>query len=130
MKPLPVETEWSAEFWTALRDGRFVLQRCTECGRYAGYPKVFCPHCYADALEWVESSGRGRIYTFSTIVSNPPSTFLAELPYTVAIIELDEGVRFLSRLVNVEPDAVQCDLPVRLVIEREGDQVMPFFEPA
>jgi uncharacterized OB-fold protein len=129
-RPVPVVTRWSERFWEELGEGRFVLQRCVDCTRFAGYPKVFCPHCHSDALEWVESPGTGTIYTFSTVTANPPSTFADELPYTIAIVELDEGVRFLSRLVNVEPDAVACDLPVRLVIEREGDRVMPLFEPA
>jgi uncharacterized OB-fold protein len=128
-RPLPVATEWSEHFWEALAAGQFLLQRCNDCGRFAGYPKIFCPHCYSDALGWVESSGKGTIYTYSTIVSNPPSTFIDQLPYTIAIVELEEGVRFLSRLVNVEPDAVRCDLPVQIVITRDGDQVMPLFEP-
>jgi uncharacterized OB-fold protein len=129
-KPIPVETRWSAEFWAGLSEGRFLLQRCNECQQFAGYPKVFCPHCHADALAWVEAAGTGTIYTFTTVVANPPSTFISELPYTIAIIELAEGVRFLSRLANISPGDVRCELPVKLLIQPEGDRVMPFFEPA
>lgn len=130
-RPRPVATPWSERYWEALRDGEFLLQRCSECGEYTGYPKVFCPHCYSDALEWAPASGRGTVYTFSTVTANPPSTFLDALPYTIAIVALEEGPRFLTRLVNVEPDDVRCELPVRLALERVDDElVMPLFEPA
>jgi uncharacterized OB-fold protein len=132
VKPLPVATDWSERFWTALReDGVFLLQRCRDCREYAGYPKIFCPHCYSDAVGWEPASGRGTIYTFSTVTANPPSTFLDELPYTIAIVDLEEGPRFLTRLVNVEPESVECGMPVRLAIERVDDRIsMPMFEPA
>lgn len=130
-KPKPVPTAWSEAFWAALRDGRFVLQRCAGCGRYAGYPKVFCPHCYADELEWAPASGRGTIYTYSTVTANPPSTFTDELPYTIVIVNLEEGPRFLSRMVAADVEAVRCDAPVELVIERdEAGEPMPLFRLA
>jgi uncharacterized OB-fold protein len=129
--PRPIPTAWSEPFWEGLRRGEFLLQRCTECGRFAGYPKVFCPHCYADGLEWVPASGRGSVYTFTTVTANPPSTFLGELPYTIAIVTLEEGPRFLSRLVDVPPQDVQCGMSVQLVLRENGDgDPMPFFAPA
>lgn len=74
-------------------------------------------------------SGTGIVYTFSTVVANPPSTFLDELPYTVAIVALDEGVHFLTRLVGVDHDQVYCGMPVRIAPFRVDDSlVMPYFE--
>jgi hypothetical protein len=119
-RPLPKPTRWSQEFWDQLTAGRFVLQRCTNCGRFAGYPKVFCPHCFADALEWTPASGRGRIYAHSTVTANPPSAFTSELPYGIVIVELEEGVRFLSRMVDDGDQELACGLPVELVIEDDG----------
>jgi uncharacterized OB-fold protein len=131
-RPRPVPTDWSREFWTALRDdGRFLLQRCRACGEFAGYPKVFCPHCYSDDLAWHEGAGQGTVYTFSTVTANPPSTFIDELPYTIAIVQLEEGPRFLTRLVNIEAHDVRCELPVKLAIERvDAELSMPLFAPA
>jgi uncharacterized OB-fold protein len=131
-RPRPVPTAWSERFWEALReDGTFLLQRCSSCGGYAGYPKVFCPHCYSDSLEWESASGRGTVYTYSTVTANPPSTFRHALPYTIAIVDLEEGPRFLTRLVNAAPEDIACGLAVRLAPERVDDQlVMPLFEPA
>ncbi len=128
-KPAPKPTKWSQAFWDALRERRFLLQRCTACGCFAGYPKVFCPHCYSDALTWVEASGKGRIYTYSTVVANPPSTFIGDLPYTIGIVSLEEGPRFLAQVVGVAPEEVRCDLPVRIAYSvGEDSLVMPYFE--
>lgn len=130
-RPRPVPTSWSEQFWNGMLRGRFLLQRCSDCKEYAGYPKVFCPHCHSDSLEWIEASGRGVIYTYSTVMNNPPSTFVDELPYTIAIVSLEEGPRFLTRLVNVQHEDVRCELPVQLVPERVDDElVLPLFEPA
>jgi uncharacterized OB-fold protein len=131
-RPRPVSTDWSQEFWRALReDSSFLLQRCSACAEYAGYPKIFCPNCYSSDLTWAESTGRGVVYTFSTVAANPPSTFIEELPYTIAIVQLDEGPRFLTRLVGVDPVDVRCDMPVKLAIDTVDDELaMPLFEPA
>jgi hypothetical protein len=112
-----------------MQRGELLMQWCDDCQQFAGYPKIFCPHCYSSSLTWRVASGKGHVYTFSTVVSNPPSTFLDDLPYTIAIIDLPEGPRFLTRLVNVDPEAVYCGMPVRLQPHRvDDDIVMPFFE--
>jgi len=129
-RPRPIATAWSEPFWAELREGRFTLQRCSDCGRFAGYPKVFCPHCYSDDLEWVPASGKGRIYTHSTVINNPPSTFVDELPYVIAIVTLDEGPRFLTRIVDADPEDVACDIPVELEIREEDGGPMPMFRLA
>jgi uncharacterized OB-fold protein len=128
-KPAPKPTRWSQAFWDALRERRFLLQKCDACGKFTGYPKVFCPHCYSDSLSWVEASGKGKVYTYSTVVANPPSTFLGDLPYTIAIATLEEGPRFLAQLVGVPDDKILCDLPVRIgYAGGEEPLMMPYFE--
>lgn len=130
-RPVPLPTTWSQRFWDSLGEGQFLLQRCGDCAEYQGYPKVFCTSCYSDNLEWVESSGLGTVYTYTTIVANPPSAFAEDLPYTLAIVTLDEGPRFLARLVDVAPQDVRCDLAVELVLQQvDADHVMPAFRPA
>lgn len=128
LRPQPVHTRWSEEFWAGIDRRELLVQVCTDCGKLAGYPKVFCPHCYSDALEWKAVSGRGKIYSFSTITANPPSTFIDEVPYTIVIVELDDGPRFLSSLVEADIDKVACEAPVEVVYERvDGDLVLPLF---
>ncbi len=129
-KPVPVASSWSRPFWHSLREGRFVLQRCNDCNAFQGYPRVFCVQCYSDNLGWVEASGKGSIYTYTTIVSNPPSTFVDDLPYTLAIVTLDEGPRFLAQLLDIAPADIHCDMAVELVLrEVTKDLVMPAFRP-
>jgi uncharacterized OB-fold protein len=86
--------------------------------------------CFSDNLKWVASPGRGKIYTFTTVTANPPSTFVDELPYTLAIVTLDEGVRMLARIDGDDSgDAVECDQPVELVITHRRGVAMPGFKP-
>ena len=127
-KPRPVPTSWSEPFWEAARRGELVLQRCADCGSYVGYPKIFCTACYSDNLGWEPASGNGKVYTYSTVMANPPSTFIDDLPYTIAIVELEEGPRFLSRLIDTDPEQVHCEMPVAISFVQVDDQlVMPFF---
>lgn len=130
--PRPIPSRWSERFWEALNeDGTFLLQRCADCREYAGYPKVICPACHSRSLEWEPASGRGTVYTYTTVLANPPSTFVEQLPYTIAIVTLEEGPRFLSRLVGVEPEDVRIDMPVQLSVQSIGDGPrLPLFEPA
>jgi uncharacterized protein len=129
-QPSPVTTRWSERFWEGTEAGELLLQRCLDCGKFVGYPKVFCPHCYSHELEWVRSAGHGTVYTYSSVVANPPSTFVDELPYTIVLVDLDEGVRFLSRLIDVEPDEIRCGMPVEVTfVAHEDGKMMPFFRP-
>lgn len=129
-RPSPIPTAWSQPFWEALAEGRFVLQRCEDCGSFQGYPRVFCTNCYSDNLGWVSSTGRGEVYTHTTIMANPPSTFIDDLPYTLVIVTLAEGPRFLARLIDTTADDVVCGLAVELVIRDEGAAgPMPAFRP-
>jgi uncharacterized OB-fold protein len=130
-QPTPVTTRWSERFWEGTEAGEFLLQKCSDCGKFAGYPKVFCPHCYSDSLEWVQSTGRGTIYTFSTVLANPPSTFIDELPYTIVLVDLEEGVRFLSGLTDVSHEEIRVGMRVELVlIKHANGKTMPLFRPS
>src|SRR5690606_14265840 len=70
-RPLPVPTELSAPHWDGAREGRLMVQRCAACRTYVFIPRVACTHCFADSLEWVESTGRGGVYSY-TVVQRPP----------------------------------------------------------
>ena len=85
-----------------LAQGRFELQKCGGCGKHVFYPRVVCPHCGADKLGWVAASGAGTVYS-ATVVRRKPD---AGGDYNVSLIDLDEGVRLMSRVVDVSPDAV------------------------
>lgn len=129
-KPRPVVQPWAQPFWDAAREHKLVLQHCESCNRPIHYPRIACPHCGSERLGWRTASGKGRIYSYTVVVSNAPSAFLADMPYVVAVVELDEGVRMLSNIVDCDPDQLRCDMPVEVTFERLDDEfTLPKFRP-
>lgn len=116
----------SAPFWRAARDRRLVLQRCPACGRHELYPRPFCLACQDDALAWVEASGLGSVYSRSKVWRTVSPTESA--PFVGAIVELDEGPRLMTVLVN--GDAVIGDRVRVAWRERGALPPLPVFEPA
>jgi uncharacterized OB-fold protein len=119
-RPLaPRVTRFTAKFWQALGEGRFLATRCGDCGRVSFPPKAHCPACLARDVHWLELSGRGRLYTASRIHVGP-GRFAEELPYTVAVVDLDEGVRLVTRLLDA-PDVLPLDERIQLVVTNYAD---------
>jgi uncharacterized protein len=125
-RAFPVPDAVSLPFWEGIAEGVLRVQRCGACGRYVFYPRAVCPYCASSKLDWVDASGRGRIHSY-TVVHRAPPEYRDEVPYVVALVELDEGVRMMARLVDVEPAAVSVDLPVEVAIQ--GDPRLPYFRP-
>ncbi|MFO1293801.1 MAG: Zn-ribbon domain-containing OB-fold protein [Rubrivivax sp.] len=129
-KPLPVVQPWAQPFWDAAREHRLVLQHCQACSKPIFYPRAACPHCGSDRLGWQDASGKGKIYSFTTVLSNAPTPFIADMPYVVAVVELAEGVRMLSNIVQCDPRQLRCEQPVEVVFERLNDEfTLPKFRP-
>lgn len=117
-KPLPAPTPTSAPFWDALKDGIVKLQKCEDCETWIFYPRNRCSNCLSDKLQWHEVPGTGCVYTF-TIARQPTSPhFASEVPQRLAVVELDEGVRLTTTLVNVADSDIHVGMRVR-----------PFFDP-
>ncbi len=130
-KPLPVINPWARPFWEAAKEERLIIQQCSDCKKHIFYPRIACPDCFSDNLAWVESSGKGTIYTFTVVESNAPSAFTGDIPYVVAVIKLQEGVQLLSNVVDCDFDGLHCDMPVEVVFERLTDEItLPKFRPA
>ena len=92
-----------------LAQGSFEIQRCVGCGKHVFYPRVLCPHCGADRLDWIVPSGRGTVYS-TTVVRRKPAD---GVDYNVALVDLDEGPRMMSRVVSIAPDAVRIGMAVK-----------------
>ena len=130
-KPRPQLRGEEAPFYGAAADGRLVLQRCPSCERIVFYPRTLCPHCHHGTPDWIDASGRGRVYSFSVLHRAGSPGFEANVPYVVALVDLEEGVRMLANLVNVPPEEVEIGMPVSVTFERRAeDFVVPQFEPA
>lgn len=131
-KPAPQpENALDEAFWSHCARERLCFQVCTSCKTWRHMPRVYCARCGSDAWDWQPSSGRGRLYTW-TITHQPTlPQFAADVPYVVAVIELEEGVRMVSHLRGVTPDELEIDLPVVLEFERLNDDVaLPMFRSA
>jgi len=128
---LPTPTPETKPYWDALKEHRLLIQRCKECQRAYFYPRPFCPRCFSFNVEWFEASGRGKLYSF--VINHRPAPGFGPEPYVIAVVELDEGPRMMTNLVDVEPDPdkINCDMPVRIVYEDVTAEVtLPKFRPA
>jgi uncharacterized protein len=122
----PVPDAVTQPFWDGVAEGVLRIQRCLECDRYVFYPRAVCPQCMTSDMEWVEASGAGRVHSF-TIVHRAPPDYRDEVPYVVALVDLDEGVRMMTRLVDVQPASVVVGMAVEAAIQ--GEPRLPYFRP-
>jgi uncharacterized OB-fold protein len=120
-KPRPLPTPVSQPFWDALRDERVVLQRCDACDRWVYYPRARCPGCLSDQLTWTTVGGLGTVYTFTVAEQPTAPPFADEVPQLLAVVELTEGVRVSTTLVDVDRDALAVGLPVEPVFDHGDD---------
>jgi uncharacterized OB-fold protein len=126
--PLPRPTQLSRPHWDGCKEGVLRVQRCRACGHFVFIPQPICTRCQAEALDWVASSGRGVVYSY-TVVHRPPRPAFAA-PYVVAIVELEEGWHMLTHLIDVAPDAVRVGLPVAVRFRAMSDDItLPYFAP-
>ena len=126
--PLPVPTEVSRPHWDGCRKGRLLVQRCRDCHSYVFIPQPFCTACQGQALEWVESAGRGTLYSLTTVYRPQRPEFQA--PYTVAIVELDEGFHMLTNLVDCAIDEMAIGMRVEVSFRKMSGQItLPMFRP-
>lgn len=131
-KPVPVATAWTMPFWEGTRNGKLLYQKCGDCGTNVFIPRIACSRCFSENLEWVESSGRGTVFSFTVVENNAPSAFIADMPFVIAIVKLEEkGVQMLTNIVECDPYEVRCDMPVEVVFEKLSDEfTLPKFRPA
>jgi uncharacterized OB-fold protein len=122
-KPLPLRTPETAPFLDGLREGRVLLQQCTGCERLR-YPGTrTCPNCLSEERSWKSVSGRGHIYSFIIVHQLYQPAFEADLPYNVAIVQLDEGPRVTSNIVGCENHEIRIGLSVEPEFVRVSDEV-------
>jgi len=122
-KPRPEPTPVSQPFWDALRAERVELQRCDECSRWVYYPRARCPACLSDRLTWTTVDGLGTVYTYTVAEQATAPPFADEVPQLLAIVELAEGVRMSTTLVDVEPGAISIGMPVAPVFDHGADGI-------
>jgi uncharacterized OB-fold protein len=124
-KPIPQPDPNSAPFWEGAREGKLMLPRCTNCNRVHWYPRLICPFCHSNEIEWVEGSGEGRIHTFA-VQHRAFGGWAEETPFVTAYIDLNEGDRMFTVLRGVDannPDMGWIGKKVRVEFEKANDEV-------
>ncbi len=128
---LPAPAHASAPFWDGCDRGELLLQRCAECSRLQYFPRIMCAHCGSERMSWTRSSGKGTIFSRTSVeASFFGQRWTPDLPYTVVIIDLDEGVRFLSRMVGERANEVSIGDRVEVAFTPVGSRRLPFFRRA
>ena len=119
IKPPPIDAETSP-FWDATAQGKLRLPRCEDCDFVIFYPRSRCPSCRSTRTRWIDLSGRGTVYS-DTVVRRAPGRWREHVPYVVAYVELDEGPRMVTNLIECDPEAVTIGMAVRVQFEESGD---------
>jgi uncharacterized OB-fold protein len=129
-RPQPIATSFTEEFWAATKEKKLVLQFCPESQKFQHYPRPLSIYCGRRNIEWRQASGRGVVYAYTVTRRGPPE-FHGREPYIVASVELDEGVRILSNIINCSVEDIRVLMPVQLCWEPiENGLHYPLFEPA
>ena len=129
-KNFPVPTKETAAYWDGCRNHKLLIQQCTICGKYQFFPRIICTGCMSSQVEWVQSSGQGKVVSF-TIMHRPISeAYAAEAPYVIALIKLDEGPTMMSNIVQLDPNKVFVGMKVEVVFEDWSEEIsIPKFRP-
>lgn len=124
----PTRSPEAQPFWEGCREQRLMLPQCTACKRFHFYPRAFCPYCDSREIAWVRSQGTGTVYSFAVVRQKIEPAFAHLIPYAIAIVDLSEGVRMLSRIEG-PPDKVACGKPVRVTFETLSPALtLPLFQ--
>ncbi|WP_031467233.1 Zn-ribbon domain-containing OB-fold protein [Sciscionella sediminilitoris] len=128
-RPGRLSTPATAPYWQAAARGRLLLQQCLHCGHTQLYPRTLCVRCWSEDLGWQESAGEGAVKTFTVIEVPGHPAWRAEVPYAIALVELDEGPCLLAGILGPDPYDVAVGLRVRFVADSGGDPAgpIPFF---
>lgn len=130
-KPLPVPGPESRAFWDFIRRHALRLQQCAACRQYWFPPSNICPECLSDAWDWAPASGRGTLFSFVVMHRPYHPGFKADVPYNVAVIELEEGPRFVSNVVGCTNEDLYVGMPMAITFDDvTPDATLPKFRPA
>jgi uncharacterized OB-fold protein len=132
LKPIPAADVETAPFWAACREHKLIIQRCRSCGHKRFPPTRFCSECQSAEQDWTESSGRGVIFSWIVVRHPvPKEAFAPDVPYIVALVDLEEGVRMPANLEGCAPEAVRGSMPVMVGFRAvTPDVTLPVFKPA
>jgi uncharacterized OB-fold protein len=121
--------ENAAAFYKLLSSGKLWLQYCESCSKYVFYQRSLCPYCFKSELEWRETSGLGKVYSYTKInYTNLPEK-KEQVPYIYAIVDLEEGIRLATNITDCDPADVYTGMPVKLTVKKHQNSHLHYFKP-
>ncbi|QIY96607.2 Zn-ribbon domain-containing OB-fold protein [Streptomyces sp. S1D4-11] len=122
---LPEVDAFTRPYWDAAAEGRLLIRHCAGCDRAHHYPREFCPHCWSEDVRWQPASGHATLYTWSVVHRNDLPPFGERVPYVAAVVDLAEGPRMMTEVVECEGDALRIGMGLEVTF-RAG---VPVFRP-
>jgi uncharacterized protein len=123
----PIPNPFTKTYWAASREGRLLVRRCHTCGNAHHPPRPACPICWSAEVVWEKAAGTGTLYSWSVIHENDLAPFSAGLPYVAAVVELAEGPRFMTTIIESDPSQLRVGAPVSVVfVDRDGVSIPAF----
>jgi uncharacterized OB-fold protein len=130
-RDLPMVEDETRPYWEAAKQGRLLLKRCNACGAVHHYPRPFCPACWSEDVAWEQASGRGTVYTYSIVFRNDLPPFSEWGAYVPAVVELAEGPRLMTNIVDCAPQELAVGMPVEIAFRDLTDEwAAPVFRAA
>ena len=130
IKPLPQPTAWSKPFWDAAKQHKLVLKKCKQCGHIDHPPYLYCTACSGEDAEWVESSGKAKLYAYAVNTYGVPFPFMEDLPYVLAMVDLPEGPRMISNVVGCSPKDLRNGMDLEVIFDQVSPEVvLPKWRP-
>ncbi len=127
-KIMPEPSPDTEPYWAGLRAGKLKLQCCAACGKVRHYPRPVCPYCHDMGVRWIDASGKGTLHTWTIAHHAFHPGFKGDLPYTLATVDLAEGVRMQAQMRGVDSTKLRIGLPVKVVFENATeDLTLPVF---
>ncbi len=132
MKPLPAPDPESAPFWEACRAHRLTIAHCLDCGQVRFPPTSFCSHCQSPRHDWIEASGKATVFSWIVVRHPvPKDVYAGDVPYIVALVTLEEGVRMPTNIVDCVPEAVTAGMALTVAFRDVTPEIsLPVFRPA
>lgn len=130
-KPTPVANSDTRPFWEACNEEKFTYQHCKNCNENQFYPRVICKNCHSTDLLWKTASGNGSVAAFTVVHHAPSKAFREDVPYVLALIDLEDGIRTMMNVTHCDVDTVYAGMPITLHFEKRGDdnQKIPQAKP-
>ncbi|WP_406125317.1 Zn-ribbon domain-containing OB-fold protein [Streptomyces sp. NBC_00989] len=122
---IPEADAFTRTYWEAAAQGSLLIRRCADCGRAHHYPREFCPHCWSEDVTWEPASGHATLYTWSVVHRNDLPPFGERVPYVAAVVDLAEGPRMMTEIVECEAAGLRAGTAVEVRF-RDG---IPVFRP-